>query len=75
MLTRSRCYVLAGADVVVKTNLKLPIAIPAMTALPSCLYFTFLFFLQVVLPTFILEPRSLLEMFADFFAHPDLFVK
>ena len=31
--------------------------------------------LQVVLPTFILEPRSLLEMFADFFAHPDLFVK
>ncbi|XP_020601785.1 oxysterol-binding protein-related protein 11-like isoform X2 [Orbicella faveolata] len=30
---------------------------------------------KVVLPTFILEPRSLLEMFADFFAHPDLFVK
>lgn len=30
---------------------------------------------KVVLPTFILEPRSLLEMYADFFAHPDLFVK
>lgn len=30
---------------------------------------------KVVLPTFILERRSLLEMFADFFAHPDLFVK
>uniref|UniRef100_A0A8C1SQF0 Oxysterol-binding protein n=1 Tax=Cyprinus carpio TaxID=7962 RepID=A0A8C1SQF0_CYPCA len=29
---------------------------------------------QVVLPTFILERRSLLEMYADFFAHPDLFV-
>ena len=33
------------------------------------------FFCQVVLPTFILERRSLLEMYADFFAHPDLFVK
>lgn len=33
------------------------------------------FFLQVVLPTFILERRSLLEMYADFFAHPDLFVR
>ncbi|KAK2540459.1 Osbpl9 [Columba guinea] len=32
------------------------------------------FFTQVVLPTFILERRSLLEMYADFFAHPDLFV-
>nr|XP_022314762.1 oxysterol-binding protein-related protein 9-like isoform X1 [Crassostrea virginica] len=30
---------------------------------------------KVVLPTFILERRSLLEMYADFFAHPDLFVK
>ncbi|KAM7449977.1 hypothetical protein ABFA07_002344 [Porites harrisoni] len=30
---------------------------------------------KVVLPTFTLEPRSLLEMYADFFAHPDLFVK
>jgi len=30
---------------------------------------------KVVLPTFILEKRSLLEMYADFFAHPDLFVK
>lgn len=30
---------------------------------------------QVVLPTFILERRSLLEMYADFFAHPDLFVR
>jgi hypothetical protein len=27
------------------------------------------------LPTFILERRSLLEMYADYFAHPDLFVK
>jgi len=30
---------------------------------------------KVVLPTFILEKRSLLEMYADFFAHPDLFVR
>ncbi|XP_059151876.1 oxysterol-binding protein-related protein 9-like isoform X2 [Physella acuta] len=30
---------------------------------------------KVVLPTFILERRSLLEMFADFFAHPDAFSK
>ncbi|XP_060083643.1 oxysterol-binding protein-related protein 9-like isoform X3 [Ylistrum balloti] len=30
---------------------------------------------KVVLPTFILERRSLLEMYADFFAHPDLFIK
>ncbi|XP_077306370.1 oxysterol-binding protein-related protein 9 isoform X3 [Lithobates pipiens] len=29
---------------------------------------------KVVLPTFILERRSLLEMYADFFAHPELFV-
>ena len=29
---------------------------------------------QIVLPTFILERRSLLEMYSDFFAHPDLFV-
>nr|CAG4640791.1 EOG090X04KD [Eulimnadia texana] len=28
---------------------------------------------KVVLPTFILERRSLLEMYADFFAHPDIF--
>ena len=28
---------------------------------------------KVALPTFILERRSLLEMYADFFAHPDLF--
>ncbi|RXG50882.1 Oxysterol-binding protein-related protein 9 [Armadillidium vulgare] len=28
---------------------------------------------RVALPTFILERRSLLEMYADFFAHPDLF--
>ncbi|XP_071852796.1 oxysterol-binding protein-related protein 9-like isoform X3 [Apostichopus japonicus] len=28
---------------------------------------------KVVLPTFILEKRSLLEMYADFFAHPELF--
>ncbi|XP_076052884.1 oxysterol-binding protein-related protein 9 isoform X2 [Oratosquilla oratoria] len=30
---------------------------------------------KVVLPTFILERRSLLEMYADFFAHPDLFCR
>ncbi|XP_061423590.1 oxysterol-binding protein-related protein 9-like isoform X1 [Lethenteron reissneri] len=30
---------------------------------------------KVALPTFILERRSLLEMYADFFAHPDLFVR
>ncbi|CAJ0578082.1 unnamed protein product, partial [Mesorhabditis spiculigera] len=29
---------------------------------------------KVTLPTFILERRSLLEMYADFFAHPDAFV-
>ncbi|KAL0278215.1 UNVERIFIED_CONTAM: hypothetical protein PYX00_000097 [Menopon gallinae] len=29
---------------------------------------------KVVLPTFILESRSLLEMYADYFAHPDMFV-
>ncbi|KAK3726568.1 hypothetical protein QZH41_011028 [Actinostola sp. cb2023] len=30
---------------------------------------------KVVLPTFILETRSLLEMYADFFSHPDLFAE
>ncbi|XP_065905704.1 oxysterol-binding protein-related protein 9-like [Dysidea avara] len=30
---------------------------------------------RVTLPTFILEKRSLLEMYADFFSHPDLLVK
>ena len=30
---------------------------------------------RVVLPTFILERRSLLEMYADFLAHPDLFAR
>lgn len=30
---------------------------------------------KVVLPTFILETRSLLEMYADYFAHPDIFVR
>lgn len=30
---------------------------------------------KVTLPTFILERRSLLEMYADFFAHPDDFLK
>ncbi|XP_034835638.1 oxysterol-binding protein-related protein 9 [Maniola hyperantus] len=30
---------------------------------------------KVVLPTFILERRSLLEMYADSFAHPDQFIK
>lgn len=29
---------------------------------------------KIVLPTFILERRSLLEMYADFFAHPDIFI-
>ncbi|KAK2492209.1 hypothetical protein MC885_019771 [Smutsia gigantea] len=29
---------------------------------------------EVVLPTFILEKRSLLEMYADFMSHPDLFI-
>uniref|UniRef100_A0A667WUL9 Oxysterol-binding protein n=1 Tax=Myripristis murdjan TaxID=586833 RepID=A0A667WUL9_9TELE len=29
---------------------------------------------RVVLPTFILEKRSLLEMYADFMSHPDIFV-
>lgn len=32
-------------------------------------------YFQVVLPTFILERRSLLEMFADCMAHPDMFLK
>lgn len=30
---------------------------------------------KVVLPTFILERRSLLEMYADYFAHPDIFLR
>ncbi|MFH4974104.1 hypothetical protein AB6A40_000813 [Gnathostoma spinigerum] len=30
---------------------------------------------KVTLPTFILERRSLLEMYADFFAHPDAFAR
>ncbi|XP_070564872.1 oxysterol-binding protein-related protein 11-like isoform X2 [Ptychodera flava] len=30
---------------------------------------------KVVLPTFILEKRSLLEMFADFMSHPDMFLR
>ena len=30
---------------------------------------------KITLPTFILEPRSLLEMYADFFAHTDLFLE
>ncbi|CAH1398097.1 unnamed protein product [Nezara viridula] len=30
---------------------------------------------KVALPTFILERRSLLEMYADYFAHPDMFVR
>ncbi|OXA63532.1 Oxysterol-binding protein-related protein 9 [Folsomia candida] len=29
---------------------------------------------SITLPTYILERRSLLEMYADFFAHPDMFV-
>jgi hypothetical protein len=27
---------------------------------------------KIALPTFVLEPRSLLERITDFFAHPDL---
>ncbi|TPP67781.1 Oxysterol-binding protein 11 [Fasciola gigantica] len=30
---------------------------------------------KIVLPTFILEKRSLLEMFADYMAHPDLYLQ
>ena len=30
---------------------------------------------KITLPTFILEPRSLLEMYADFFAHTDIFLE
>ncbi|XP_042900927.1 oxysterol-binding protein-related protein 11 isoform X2 [Parasteatoda tepidariorum] len=30
---------------------------------------------RVALPSFVLEPRSLLEFFADFFRHPELLVK
>lgn len=30
---------------------------------------------KVALPTFILERRSLLEMYADYFTHPDQFVR
>lgn len=44
----------------------------------SLFYLTRAFWLfilfQVVLPTFILEKRSLLEMYADFMSHPDLFI-
>ena len=29
---------------------------------------------RIPLPTFILEKRSLLEMYAEFLAHPDIFV-
>lgn len=30
---------------------------------------------KITLPTFILERRSLLEMYAEFFAHPYLFLE
>jgi hypothetical protein len=30
---------------------------------------------RVTLPTFVLEPRSLLEKFTDFMSHPDLVIK
>ncbi|GAB6025068.1 Oxysterol-binding protein- protein 10 [Chamberlinius hualienensis] len=30
---------------------------------------------QVALPTFLLEPYSLLEMYANFFGHPDIFLR
>jgi len=30
---------------------------------------------KITLPTFILEPRSCLEMYADFFAHTDIFLE
>lgn len=32
-------------------------------------------FVEITLPTFILECRSLLEMYADFYAHPNLFLR
>ncbi|CAN8004570.1 unnamed protein product [Ixodes hexagonus] len=32
-------------------------------------------YLQVTLPSYILEPRSLLEVYADFMSYPDLFVR
>lgn len=40
----------------------------------SCIQGTHVHFLKVSLPTFILEKRSHLEMYADLFAHPDLFL-
>jgi hypothetical protein len=30
---------------------------------------------RVTLPTFILEPRSMLEKFTDFMSHPDLVIR
>lgn len=30
---------------------------------------------RITLPTFVLEPRSLLEKFTDFMSHPELVVK
>lgn len=30
---------------------------------------------RVTLPTFVLEPRSMLERITDFMAHPDLLIK
>jgi hypothetical protein len=30
---------------------------------------------KINIPTFMLESRSLLEMYADYMAHPDLFIK
>ena len=36
-------------------------------------YRTLIFTFLVVLPTFILERRSLLEMYSDFFAHADFY--
>ena len=35
---------------------------------------TVIVYMQVSLPTFILEKRSHLEMYADLFSHPDLFL-
>ncbi len=37
--------------------------------------YLYCFCMKVVLPTFILEKRSLLEMFADCMCHPDIFIR
>ena len=46
----------------------------SLASFSSSMIISFYLF-QVVLPTFILEKRSLLEMFADCMAHPDQFIR